>query len=145
MAQIPLETIISAVALRTGVSRAELCDRDERSRYVSRSRQLVWLLIERLRLDVSMTTIGRRVGGRDVTSVHRGISRAEARLAAHEPLLVADLAAVLRDLDVTELPSGGEALARRRARADLQHRLRATEQRRRDLATQLAALDGASA
>lgn len=145
MAEIPVDMIVMAVAQQAGVTRAELRNPDERSRFVSRARSLAWLLIARLRPDMSTTNIGRRVGGRTCSTVHRGICRAEAMLAAGAVGFVEDLAEILRDLDIAELPPGGADHARARARADLEHRLYAADRRRRELVAQLAALDGASA
>lgn len=140
METVTLDMVIRAVAAQAGLTRHELRDPEEKAYRVSRARHLAWLIVSRLRPDLSLQVIGRRFG-RKHAAVLQGIEKAEARLVEGEAGFLADLAEVLNDLLVTELPARPNTATR--AIAGVRTKLRAAELRVRQLKDRLAAMEGA--
>lgn len=83
MSRVSFDTIVAVVALEAGLAPDDLRGQC-RHRKVARPRQRVSWLASQIRPDLSQADVGRRLGGRDHTTILHGVRNIEA-LIAHDP------------------------------------------------------------
>lgn len=114
--------VLTLAAAQAGVALHDLVSGS--TRRLAHARQRAMYVIHRLRPDMSRSEIGRRMGGRDHTTVLHGLLRAEARAALdpREAALIADLtaralqgAAAVLDIEIEKAEASLADLRRRRA------------------------------
>jgi chromosomal replication initiation ATPase DnaA len=88
------ETIIQATCIVAKLSKPELCS-DRRHKHLVRPRHAAMDLMRRM-TSMSFVEIGRRLGGRDHSTVHHGCKMVEANPDAFAPILAAIEAEVVR-------------------------------------------------
>jgi chromosomal replication initiator protein len=94
--RISIDAVVKATAERFGVSRADILSQ-RRTADVVRPRQVAMYLAKTLTLR-SFPEIGRRMGGRDHTTVLHGVRKIE-QLAAQSPTLADEIAAIRAGLE----------------------------------------------
>ncbi|MFN3513433.1 MAG: helix-turn-helix domain-containing protein [Phenylobacterium sp.] len=101
--EISFESIKRAVAAVAGMRLSDL-EGPRRWKAYAQPRQTTCLLARRIRPDLSLPNLGRRLGGRDHTSILHAARRAEARLEAGDEGEVLRVYAALNRLGLEELP-----------------------------------------
>lgn len=133
---ISFDTIVRGVALVAGIAPADLIGPD-RHRPLVRPRQRAMLLARRIRPDLSLPNIGRRMGGRDHTTVLYGAARVERRLQEGEQDELNAVAQTLQYLGLDRLPERPDMA---RPRAMVAYELSRVEARAAQLRAELEAL-----
>lgn len=101
--EISFDAILRATAICARVRLDDLTG-PSRRKADARPRQLAVLITRRVRPELSLPFIGRRLGGRDHTTVLHSERRALERVEANDPFEVELLAAVLSHLGLDRLP-----------------------------------------
>lgn len=133
---ISFDEILRAAATVAGVATADLIG-SSRLRKIVRPRQRAMLLARRIRPDLSSPNIGRRMGGRDHTTILLGAARAERRLQEAERDELSAVALTLQYLGLDRLPERPDMA---RPRAMVAYELSRVEARAAQLRAELEAL-----
>lgn len=133
---ISFDAIVRAAALVARIAPADLIG-PSRLRPLVRPRQRAMLLARRIRPDLSLPNLGRRLGGRDHTTVLHGAKRAERRLRDGEQDELSAVALTLQYLGLDRLPERPDMA---RPRAMVAYELSRVEARAAQLRAELETL-----